>query len=424
MRLPQSVTQPLFLRSPRLLTTAILTVMLLGIVPLAASQQQLVCSPASLRFGSVAIGQSETLLVTLTNTGTTSVTVSEITTNNSEFGTSSVSLPLVLAAGASATLSMNFAPKSTGWSSGQINFSSNSSNTTLTLGVGGAGQTSEAIIAAPAAASFGNVAVGSSSTLPVVLTNTRNWKITLNSTAVTGTGFSVTGPELPLTLDSGQSTTFNITFAPKTAGLLGGNLYLYGPALSVPFTGTGTTDGQLTLSPASLNFGSVPDGTTLTLPMTVSAAGASVTISSASSTSSQFVLEGGSFPVTIAVGQSLSYNVAFTPKNSGTVDGSLTFGSNASNSQALVSLSGSGTATQYSVNLYWNASTNVSGYNVYRSTSSNGTYVKINASLDASTAYTDSTVAAGQTYYYAATSVNSSGQESSLSTPPVEAVIP
>ena len=64
------------------------------------------------------------------------------------------------------------------------------------------------------------------------------------------------------------------------------------------------------------------------------------------------------------------------------------------------------------------------GYNVYRSTSAGGAYTKINSTLEANTAYTDSTVAVGQTYFYEATSVNSGGQESSRSTPPVEAAVP
>jgi fibronectin type 3 domain-containing protein len=44
--------------------------------------------------------------------------------------------------------------------------------------------------------------------------------------------------------------------------------------------------------------------------------------------------------------------------------------------------------------------------------------------LNANTAYTDSTVVTGLTYYYEATSVNASGQESSLSTPAVQATVP
>ena len=45
------------------------------------------------------------------------------------------------------------------------------------------------------------------------------------------------------------------------------------------------------------------------------------------------------------------------------------------------------------------------------------------AALDANTAYQDNTVVSGNTYYYAATAVDSSGKESALSTP-VEAVVP
>jgi fibronectin type 3 domain-containing protein len=79
---------------------------------------------------------------------------------------------------------------------------------------------------------------------------------------------------------------------------------------------------------------------------------------------------------------------------------------------------------QYSVNLSWNASPGVAGYNVYRSTGSTGTYSKINPTLDANTAYTDSSVVSGNTYYYEATAVNTSGQESARSTPPVATPIP
>lgn len=76
-----------------------------------------------------------------------------------------------------------------------------------------------------------------------------------------------------------------------------------------------------------------------------------------------------------------------------------------------------GTSAAQSVKLSWNASTsqNVVGYNVYRGTSSNGPYTQLNSSLDANTEYTDSTVRAGQTYYYVTTAVNSQGDESAYS---------
>jgi len=136
------------------------------------------------------------------------------------------------------------------------------------------------------------------------------------------------------------------------------------------------------------------------------------------------VLQGASFPVTISAGQSLSFNVAFTPQGAGINSGSLSFTSNASNTPPAESLTGTGTVTQYSVSISWNASEGVEGYNVYRSTSASGTFLKINSTLDANTAYTDSTVVSGKTYYYEASSVNSSGKESGLSTPAVEATVP
>ena len=69
-----------------------------------------------------------------------------------------------------------------------------------------------------------------------------------------------------------------------------------------------------------------------------------------------------------------------------------------------------------SVSLTWNASTSsVAGYNVYRGTQTGGPYSKSNLSLVTGTAYTDTSVQAGQTYYYVATSVDSNGVESAYS---------
>jgi hypothetical protein len=68
------------------------------------------------------------------------------------------------------------------------------------------------------------------------------------------------------------------------------------------------------------------------------------------------------------------------------------------------------------VDLSWHASTsgNIVGYNVYRSPDG-ATWKKIDASLIASTLYSDSTVANSTTYYYAATAVDVYGHESSKS---------
>jgi fibronectin type 3 domain-containing protein len=71
----------------------------------------------------------------------------------------------------------------------------------------------------------------------------------------------------------------------------------------------------------------------------------------------------------------------------------------------------------HSVVLSWDASTStVAGYNVYRSTVSGGGFTKLNLSLITTLTYTDTTVQNGTTYFYAATAVDSSGNESVDST--------
>lgn len=84
-------------------------------------------------------------------------------------------------------------------------------------------------------------------------------------------------------------------------------------------------------------------------------------------------------------------------------------------------LTGVGAVPHY-VTLTWTASTtsNVT-YNVYRTTTS-GVYSTPLASAGAATSFTDYTVVAGQTYYYAITAV-SGASESAYSTP-AQATVP
>jgi fibronectin type 3 domain-containing protein len=142
--------------------------------------------------------------------------------------------------------------------------------------------------------------------------------------------------------------------------------------------------------------------------------------------SSEFVVSGLAFPVTIAAGQSANFTVTFTPQSSGLASVSASFTSNASNSSASATFTGTGVAAPvHSVNLSWNASSspNIAGYNIYRSSGSGGNYVQINSVLNATTTYMDSSVVDGQTYFYETTAVNSSNEESAKSVP-VQAAIP
>jgi hypothetical protein len=382
-----------------------------------ASAQQLSCSPASLRYGEVVIGENQTLLIALTNTGKTSVVVASVLVSNKAFKVPNFKLPQILTAGETLEVNVAFAPSIVGTASGQLTFVSNASDHNLIANVGGAGVTSESVVGNPASLVFSDVSVGGSSTLPLMLTNTRNYAVTLTAEQTTGSAFSVSGAKFPLTLQSGKKVSLDVTFKPAVQGLTGGSSFFDGPNLDIPLqgTGTGAAKRELTVTPATLNFGKVAVGGTATLAASLSATGGSVTISSASSSSSQFAVRDANFPLTIPAGQEVSLNVTFTPQHSVKSSGTLTFISNAADSPTSEALSGAGTAPY--VSLSWNASSSphVSGYNVYRKTSGNTNYTKINSKLDPNTSYTDTTVVGGTTYYYATTAVNSSGKESAYS---------
>ena len=85
---------------------------------------------------------------------------------------------------------------------------------------------------------------------------------------------------------------------------------------------------------------------------------------------------------------------------------------------------GCSATVSHSVSLTWtpSPSPNIEGYNVYRSTTSGGTYSLLSALVTA-TSYKDTDVVAGETYYYVVTAVNTSTQESANSTQ-VQATVP
>lgn len=70
-----------------------------------------------------------------------------------------------------------------------------------------------------------------------------------------------------------------------------------------------------------------------------------------------------------------------------------------------------------SVNLTWNANSesDLAGYNVYRSDSSNGTYIKVNNGLVNTSMFDDSNLSAATTYFYKVTAVDTSSNESAQS---------
>jgi len=393
-------------------------------IPLSGTgvaQGTLTANPTNLALGNVQVGSNTSLSETLTNTGATSLTISSATASGTGFSLSGLAFPLTLTAGQSTSFTVLFSPTASGVASGSVSIASNGSNPNLNISLSGTGVTQGTLTANPTNLALGNAQVGSSTSLSETLTNTGGSTVAISQANLSGAGFSITGLNgFPISLTANQSVTFTATFTPTSAGAVSGSMSIVSNAsnspLNLALSGTGTAAGTLAVSPTSLSLGNVVVGSSSSLNGTLTATGASVTVQPASDTNSEFVLSGISLPTTIPAGQSATFTVTFTPQSSGATSASLSFPSNASNSPAVQTMTGTGTAqTQHTLDLTWNASADAVGYNIYRGTASGGPYTMINTSLDSTTTYTDNTVVSGQTYYYVATAVTGDSQESGYS---------
>jgi hypothetical protein len=391
---------------------------------------QLSTSPTSLNFGNLATGSNATQRVTISNNGNSSVSISQISASGAGYSTSGVTLPFSLAAGQSTSFNVTFAPTSTGSLSGSVTVVSNATNSPATISLSGTGVQPQ-ISVTPSSVSFGNVTVGVTNTQTLTIRNAGTATLNVSQAPLAGTGFTFSGLVLPLSVPSGGSSSFNVGFAPASAGTFSGSITLISNTTNSPLvlslSGTGVaTVRQLSASPASLSFGSLTTGTSATQSVTITNNGnSSVSISQVSASGAGFTTNGITLPLSLAAGQSTSISVAFAPASAGNLSGSVTVVSNATNSPLVVALSGTGsTPVSHTVSLSWTPSSpTFSGFNVYRGTTSGGPYTRVDTSMISATSYVDSGVSSGQTYYYVATEVDSSGTESSYSSE-VSATIP
>ncbi len=190
-------------------------------------------------------------------------------------------------------------------------------------------------------------------------------------------------------------------------------------------TSSPTDDAILSVSSANLSFGSVEVGAaTSQLLSLTNQGGANLHIAAVSAFGNGYSVSGGS-GVTLVPNQSVTVSVNFGPTAAGYAAGLLSVASDATNPAVQVSMSGTGITAQvgsHSVTLSWTASTSqVTGYNIYRSTVSGGPYAKVNTAVDPNATYTDSGLASGD-YFYVVTSVEN-GVESGYSNE-VAVVIP
>ncbi|HWC16970.1 MAG TPA: choice-of-anchor D domain-containing protein, partial [Terriglobales bacterium] len=199
-------------------------------------QGQLASNLASVSFGNVNTGSTSTQTVILTNTGNASLTITQVSETGSAFSMTGLAMPYALAAGATVSVTVSFAPTAATAYSGGITILSNAANSSLTLPLSGTGtQVPQAQISAiPASVNFDSMSAGASAMQTITLKNSGNAAANITQITISGTGFSVSGTTAPLALAAGATVSFQVAFSPALAGVYSGTVTVTSDAMSSP----------------------------------------------------------------------------------------------------------------------------------------------------------------------------------------------
>jgi hypothetical protein len=226
------------------------------------TQPQMSIVPASVSFGTVTVGQTNSQTVTLTNPGTANLNIAQSAGPGTGFGLTGLALPLTLAPGNSSTFTVSFTPTSGTSVSSSLTLISNAPNSPTTIPLSGAGS-AQVLQLTPGTTSlsFGSQALNASATQSVTLTNTGNAAVSISQVNVTGTGFTLNGSAPLVTLSAGQTASFSVTFIPTVAGSASGTASVVSTAanspLSISLSGSGAQPHSVSLTWSETSSGVV-----------------------------------------------------------------------------------------------------------------------------------------------------------------------
>src|SRR5205807_2538820 len=164
-------------------------------------------SPAAMAFGSVAVGSTSNQSLSVTNSGSLAVTISQVTATGAGFSIGGASLPLSLSPGNTFTFTAGFAPMATGTVSGSASILSAQLSSPLTIQMAGTGMAvAPAISNQPVGQS---VLIGQMATFSVSASGTASliyqWR--KNGTAISGATSSNYTTPAEITSDNGAQFT-------------------------------------------------------------------------------------------------------------------------------------------------------------------------------------------------------------------------
>jgi hypothetical protein len=217
----------------------------------AATAPGIQISSSAINFGNGVVGSNSTQALIITNIGTATLVISQITETGSVFfSDAGFSLPLNVNAGQQTTITVSFQPTAVGTASGSISIVSNAPTSPTPVALTGTGIAAILTLGiSPTTLNFGNVTTGTSSaTQNVTIANTGNSKVSISQINLSGAGYSMTGGSAPVSLSPAQNLTLTNQFSPTAAGTVNGSISIIsnasGSPAAVSLSGTGVTQVQ------------------------------------------------------------------------------------------------------------------------------------------------------------------------------------
>ena len=217
----------------------------------AAAVPGIQISSSAINFGNDVVGSNSTQALIITNIGSATLVISQITeTGSIFFSDTGFSLPLNVNAGQQTTITVSFQPTAVGTASGSISIVSNAPTSPTPVALTGTGIAAILTLGiSPTSLNFGNVTTGTSSaTQNVAITNTGNSKVTISQINLSGAGYSMTGGSAPVALSPAQNLILTNQFSPTAAGTVNGSISIIsnasGSPAAVALSGTGVTQIQ------------------------------------------------------------------------------------------------------------------------------------------------------------------------------------
>ena len=207
-------------------------------------------SSSTIDFGNDVVGSKSSQVLIITNSGTATLTITQVNQTGSAFSDSGFSLPLNVNAGKLTTITVAFLPTLIGTVSGNISIVSNAPTSPTSVALAGTGIAATLTLSiSPTSLSFGNITTGTSSTSQnVSISNTGNASVTISQITLSGSDYTMTGGSAPVTLSPSQNLNLTILFSPTVAGSLNETISIVSNASGSPATvslsGTGVAPVQ------------------------------------------------------------------------------------------------------------------------------------------------------------------------------------